>query len=210
MKSIELLKDLSIQLGVVSVHDLKAYTIYELVTLISRRLNDIVLGVNQFGEGATEALKVMAEELDELLRGDKVEEEINKTLINWKDAGIFDDLIKGSVFTNFENRLAEVEVEIPALIQSVNNKLQETVTEVNTKVDEAIEQVNNFNLPQFENYPMFFKSFFGVRTSVVQDFRQVDDNRWLVSQAGGATPLDNGESFTLTMVNTNGELLSSM
>lgn len=210
MKSIELLKNLSIQLGVVSVHDLKAYTIYELVTIISRRLNEIVTGVNQFGEDATEALKVMAEELDELLRGDKVEEEINKTLINWKEAGVFDDLIKGSIFTNFENRLAEVEVEIPALVQSVNNKLQETVTEVNTKVDEAIQQVENFNLPQFENYPMFFKSFFGVRTSVVQDFRQVDDNRWLVSQAGGATPLDNGESFTLTMVNTNGELLSSM
>ena len=124
MKSIELLKDLSIQLGVVSVHDLKAYTIYELVTLISRRLNDIVLGVNQFGEDATEALKVMAEELDELLRGDKVEEEINKTLINWKEAGIFDELIKGSIFTNFENRLAEVEVEIPALVQSVNNKFK--------------------------------------------------------------------------------------
>ena len=210
MKSIELLKNLSIQLGVVSVHDLKAYTIYELVTIISRRLNEIVTEVNQFGSDATETLKVMAEELDELLRGDKVEEEINKTLINWKEAGVFDDLIKGSIFTNFENHLTEVEVELPILIQSVDNKLQETETTLTNKVDEAIQQVENFNLPQFENYPMFFKSFFGVRTSVVQDFRQVDDNRWLVSQAGGATPLDNGESFTLTMVNTNGELLSSM
>lgn len=210
MKSIELLKNLSIQLGVVSVHDLKAYTIYELVTLLSRRLNEMVLQVNDFGTGVTEALEIMATELDDLLRGDKVETEINKTLINWKEAGIFDELIRGSVFTDFENRLSGVEVEMPALKENVTNKLQETVDTVNQKVNEAVEQLETFNLPQFDNYPMFFKSFAGVRTSVIQEFRQVDENRWLVSQTGGATPVESGESFTLTMVNTNGELLSTM
>lgn len=210
MKSIERLKDLSIQLGVVSVHDIKAYTIYELVTLLSRRLNEMVLQVNDFGTGVREALEIMATELDDLLRGDKVETEINKTLINWKEAGIFDELIRGSVFTDFENRLSGVEVEMPALKENVTNKLQETVDTVNQKVNEAVEQLETFNLPQFDNYPMFFKSFAGVRTSVIQEFRQVDDNRWLVSQVGGATPVENGESFTLTMVNTNGELLSTM
>lgn len=210
MKSIERLKDLSIQLGVVSVHDIKAYTIYELVTLLSRRLNEMVLQVNDFGTGVREALEIMATELDDLLRGDKVETEINKTMLNWKEAGIFDELIRGSVFTDFENRLSGVEVEMPALKEDVKNKLQETVNTVNQKVNEAVEQLETFNLPQFDNYPMFFKSFAGVRTSVIQEFRQVDENRWLVSQTGGATPVESGESFTLTMVNTNGELLSTM
>ena len=120
-------------------------------------------------------------------------------MISWKEDGIVDHLIQSSVFTDFENRLSGIQVEIPQL-----------KAEVNQKVDEAIERLDTFNLPQFSNYPMFFKSFAGVRTSVIQDFRQVDDNRWLVSQVGGATPIESGESCTLTMVNTNGEILSSM
>ena len=209
MKAIELLNDLNLKLGVVSVHDIKAYTIYELVTQLSIRLNEMVSGVNQFGEKANEALKQMAVELDELLRGDKVEEEINKTLINWKDTGVFDTLIKGNVFTDFENRLGSIERELPIVQQNIQQQLDQTLADVNQKVDDAIHELESFNLPQFDNYPMYFKSMAGVRTSVIQDFRKVDDNRWLVSQAGGSTPVD-GESFTLTMVNTNGEILSSM
>ena len=211
MKSIDLLQDLSIKLGVVSVHDMKAYTIYELVTLLSKRLNEMIKQVNTFGEKASEALLQMALELDELLRGDKVEVEINKTLTTWKDQGIFDELIKSQVFTNFENRLGQIESDLPVLQQEVEQTLAQTVEAVQEKVDEAVEVFETFNLPQFDNYPGYFKSFAGVRTSVIQDFRKVDDNRWLVSQAGGATAIDDGgESFTLTMVNTNGEILSSM
>ena len=208
--ALELIPNVMHELGLLSIHDLKAYTTYEMLTLLSKRVNQLIKEMIQFESDSIETLKAMAEELDELLRGDKVEEEINQTLTEWKEAGIFDELIQSNVFKNFENRLSEVEIEMPVLVQSVNDKINQTIEEVNEKVNGAVEQIENFNLPQFENYPMFFKSFFGVRTSVIQDFRQVDENRWLVSQAGGATPLDNGESFTLTMVNTNGELLSSM
>ena len=208
--ALELIPDVMAKLGLLSIHDMKAYTTYEMLTLLAKRINQLIKEMIEFEDGSVEALKQMASELDELLRGDKVETEINKTLINWKESGIFDTLIKGSVFTDFESRLNEMESEVPALKEDVNNKLQETVEEVNTKVDEAVKQLETFNLPQFDSYPMFFKSFFGVRTSVIQDFRQVDENRWLVSQAGGATSIENGESFTLTMVNTNGELLSTM
>lgn len=197
--ALELIPNLMSELGLLSIHDMKAYTTYEMLTLLAKRINQLIKEMMNFEGDSIEALTKMAEELDELLRGDKVETEINNTLTSWKESGIFDALIKGSVFTDFENRLQGVQSEIPTLKE-----------EVNQKVDEAIERLDTFNLPQFDNYPMFFKSFAGVRTSVIQEFRQVDDNRWLVSQAGGATPLESGESFTLTMVNTNGEILSSM
>lgn len=196
---IDLIQNVALELNLISVYDLEAYTVQELLYQIGLKVNETVREVNRFETQTLTALKEMALELDELLRGDKVEVEIKKTLNEWKDSGVFDALIKGSVFTDFENRLTSVQEEIPQLRQ-----------EVEEKVEEAVEQLNAFNLPQFENYPMFFKSFAGVRTSVIQDFRKVDDNRWLVSQAGGATEIDSGESFTLTMVNTNGEFLSSM
>lgn len=198
-RMIDLIQNIALELNLISVYDLEAYTVQELLYQIGMKVNEAVREVNRFETQTLEALRQMALELDELLRGDKVSSEINKTLIEWKELGIFDELIKGSIFKDFEDRLTDVQEEIPVLKE-----------EVNEKVDEAIEQLNSFNLPQFENYPMFFKSFAGVRTSVIQDFRKVDDNRWLVSQAGGATEIDNGESFTLTMVNTNGEFLSSM
>ena len=186
--ALELIPNVMHELGLLSIHDLKAYTTYEMLTLLSKRVNQLIKEMIQFESDSIETLRAMAEELDELLRGDKVEEEINQTLTEWKEAGIFDELIQSNVFKNFENRLAEVEVEMPVLVQSVNDKINQTIEEVNEKVNGAVEQIENFNLPQFENYPMFFKSFFGDRTSVIQDFRQVDENRWLVSQAGGATP----------------------
>ena len=198
-RMIDLIQNMALELNLISVYDLEAYTVQELLYQIGTKVNEAVREVNRFETQTLDALREMALELDELLRGDKVETEINKTLLTWKDSGVFDTLIQGSVFQDFENRLSSVQEEMPVLRQ-----------EVEEKVEEAVEQLNAFNLPQFENYPMFFKSFAGVRTSVIQDFRKVDDNRWLVSQAGGATEIDNGESFTLTMVNTNGEFLSSM
>ena len=198
-RALDLIQNIAVELNLISIYDLEAYTVQELLYKIGSKVNEMVSEVNTFEGKTIEAVKEMALELDELLRGDKVETEINKTLLSWKESGVFDALIKGSVFTDFENRLTSVQEEIPQLRQ-----------EVEEKVEEAVEQLNAFNLPQFENYPMFFKSFAGVRTSVIQDFRKVDDNRWLVSQAGGATEIDNGESFTLTLVNTNGEFLSSM
>lgn len=198
-RALDLIQNIAVELNLISIYDLEAYTVQELLYKIGGKVNEMVSEVNTFEAKTIEAVKEMTLELDELLRGDKVETEINKTLLTWKDSGVFDTLIQGSVFQDFENRLTSVQEEIPQLRQ-----------EVEEKVEEAVEQLNAFNLPQFENYPMFFKSFAGVRTSVIQDFRKVDDNRWLVSQAGGATEIDSGESFTLTMVNTNGEFLSSM
>lgn len=198
-QAIKKLEDVAVRLNAVSVYDINAYTVHELLYEVIKRFNELAEETNRFEKDTIILLKQMADELDELLRGDKVEKEINKTLTTWKDDGIFDQLIQGSVFTDFENRLSGLQDAFPELKQ-----------EVEEKVEEAIETFENFNNPQFENYPMFFKSFAGVRTSVIQDFRKVDDNRWLVSQVGGKTSIDNGESFTLTMVNTNGEILSSM
>lgn len=209
--ALELIPDVMVHLGVLSIHDMKAYTTYEMLSLLAKRINQLIKEMIDFETSSIEALKQMAEELDELLRGDKVETEINLTLDRWLSEGVFDELIKSSVFEDFENRLTGMEDEIPVLKEEVSQQLQDTLSEVNNRVDEAIETIETFNLPQFDNYPTYFKSFAGVRTSVIQDFRKVDDNRWLVSQAGGATPVDEGgESFTLTMVNTNGEVLSSM
>ena len=117
--SLEIIPDLAVKLGVVSIHDLRAYTTYELITLLANRINEMILNINQFGEEATESLKAMAQELDDLLRGDKVESEINKTLISWKDSGVFDHLIQSSVFNDFENRLSGVQAEMPILKQEV-------------------------------------------------------------------------------------------
>lgn len=196
---IENLEKVALSLNVVSVYETRAFTVHELLYKVMRKFNELATETNRFEKDTIKLLKQMAVELNELLRGDKVSGEINKTLTLWKENGTFDHLIQSSVFTDFENRLQGVQNEIPLLKE-----------EVNQKVDEAVEKLETFNTPQFDNYPMFFKSFAGVRTSVIQDFRKVDSNRWLVSQAGGATAIESGESFTLTMVNTNGDILSSM
>lgn len=196
---IQTLENVALSLNVVSVYDVKAYTVHELLYQVMNKFNELAIETNRFEKDTIKLLKQMATELNELMRGDKVKDEISKTLTTWKNDGTFDHLIQNSVFTDFENRLSGVEKEFPVLKQQVEDK-----------VEQAIKELNEFNAPQFKNYPMFFKSFAGVRTSVIQDFRQVDSNRWLVSQAGGATALDSGESFTLTLVNTNGEILSSM
>lgn len=172
----------------VSVYDLECYTTQELLYTLAKKINELIKETGRFEGGVIESLEDMANELDELLRGDKVEAEILKTLKEWRDNGTFDHLIQSSVFEDFENRLVEAKEEL----------------------NEIVEDFKAYDNPQFENYPMFFKSFAGVRTSVIQDFRQVDENRWLVSQGGGNTAITDGESFTLSMVNTNGEILSSM
>lgn len=172
----------------VSVYDLECYTTQELLYTLTKKINELIKETGRFESGVIESLENMANELDELLRGDKVEAEILKTLKEWRDNGTFDHLIQSSVFEDFENRLVEAKEEL----------------------NEIVEDFKAYDNPQFENYPMFFKSFAGVRTSVIQDFRQVDENRWLVSQGGGNTAIADGESFTLSMVNTNGEILSSM
>lgn len=172
----------------VSVYDLECYTTQELLYTLAKKINELIKETGRFESGVIESLENMANELDELLRGDKVEAEILKTLKEWRDNGTFDHLIQSSVFEDFENRLVEAKEEL----------------------NEIVEDFKAYDNPQFENYPMFFKSFAGVRTSVIQDFRQVDENRWLVSQGGGNTAIADGESFTLSMVNTNGEILSSM
>lgn len=172
----------------VSVYDLECYTTQELLYTLAKKINELIKETGRFESGVIGILEDMANELDELLRGDKVETEILKTLKEWRDSGVFDHLIQSSVFEDFENRLVEAKEEL----------------------NEIVEDFKAYDNPQFENYPMFFKSFAGVRTSVIQDFRQVDENRWLVSQGGGNTAITDGESFTLSMVNTNGEILSSM
>lgn len=186
--SVEELKNFMISNHLVSVYDLECYTTQELLYTLAKKINELIKETGRFESGVIESLENMANELDELLRGDKVEAEILKTLKDWRDSGVFDHLIQSSVFEDFENRLVEAKEEL----------------------NEIVEDFKAYDNPQFENYPMFFKSFAGVRTSVIQDFRQVDENRWLVSQGGGNTAITDGESFTLSMVNTNGEILSSM
>ena len=193
------LKNATLSRELISVYDIEEHSVIELLYYLAKELNNVLKDVDKFEADVVELVEKLADELDELLRGGKVESEILKTLISWRDDGTFDHLIQHSVFKDYEERLEGIEEEFPILKQ-----------EVNEKVNEAVQKLEEFNLPQFENYPMFFKSFAGVRTSVIQDFRKIDDNRWLVSQAGGATELDTGESFTLTLVNTNGEVLSSM
>lgn len=186
--SVEELKNFMISNHLVSVYDLECYTTQELLYTLTKKINELIKETGRFESGVIGSLEEMANELDELLRGDKVEAEILKTLKDWRDTGVFDHLIQSSVFEDFENRLVEAKEEL----------------------NEIVEDFKAYDTPQFENYPMFFKSFAGVRTSVIQDFRQVDENRWLVSQGGGNTAITEGESFTLSMVNTNGEILSSM
>lgn len=172
----------------ISIYDMEVHTAQELLYRVADRINELTKGLDDFEDGVAEKIQQLANEIDELLRGGRVEAEILKTLTEWRDEGVFDHLIKDSVFEDFENRLTEAKEEL----------------------NEIIEDFKAYDNPQFESYPMFFKSFCGVRTSVIQDFRKVDENRWLVSQAGGNTEIADGESFTLTMCNTNGEVLSSM
>lgn len=197
--SLEMIPDLAVQLGVVSIHDLKAYTTYELITLLARRINEMIQNINQFESDSIDALKAMAQELDDLLRGDKVESEINKTLIEWKDSGVFDHLIQGSVFTDFENRLTSN---------------TEAVEEMTTKVDEAVQEltdtVNNFNNYDFGQYPIFHKTLYGKETSVMQGFAKFEDGTYLFSQKNAKGAPSEGESCTITLLDKNGNQLSSM
>lgn len=197
--SLEIIPDLAVKLGVVSIHDLRAYTTYELITLLANRINEMILNINQFGEEATESLKVMAQELDDLLRGDKVESEINKTLISWKDSGVFDHLIQSSVFNDFENRLSSVQSEMPILKQEVEKTLEETK-----------QQIGSFNEYSLTDYPIFYKTLYGVGTSVMQQFAKLNNNTWLFSQTNAVGAPSEGESFTITRLDNDGEALDSM
>lgn len=194
-----MIPNLAVQLGVVSIHDLKAYTTYELITLLARRINEMIQNINQFESDSIDALKAMAQELDDLLRGDKVESEINKTLIEWKDSGVFDHLIQGSVFIDFENRLSDVQGEMPILKQEVQETLNETK-----------KQISMFNQYSFEDYPVFYKSLYGKRDSVMQMFAKLKNGTWLFSQVGADGAPSTGESFTISRLDNNGELLDYM
>lgn len=198
-RALDLIQNIALELNLISIYDLEAYTVQELLYKIGSKVNEMVSEVNTFEGKTIEAVKEMALELDELLRGDKVETEINKTLLTWKESGVFDSLIQGSVFQDFENRLTSVQEEMPVLKEEVEKTLSETK-----------QQIGSFNEYSFNDYPIFHKTLYGSLSSVMQSFAKFDDGTWLFSQVGATSAPEGVESFTFSRLDNNSEILDTM
>ena len=74
--SVEELKNFIISNHLVSVYDLECYTTQELLYTLAKKINELIKETGRFESGVVESLEDMANELDELLRGGKVEAEI--------------------------------------------------------------------------------------------------------------------------------------
>lgn len=198
-KQLEQLKSFMISNNLMSVYDMDVYTTQELLYKLANKINEALKEVGRFEEDVVEVLKQMASELDELLHGGKVETEINKTLNAWKENGTFDHLIQHSVFKDFEERLEGIENEIPVLREEVKKTLEETK-----------QQIGSFNEYSLTDYPIFYKTLYGVGTSVMQQFAKLNNNTWLFSQTNAVGAPSEGESFTITRLDNDGEALDSM
>lgn len=197
--SVEELKNFMISNHLVSVYDLECYTTQELLYTLTKKINELIKETGRFESGVIGSLEEMANELDELLRGDKVEAEILKTLKDWRDTGVFDHLIQSSVFEDFENRLEETQNEMPILKAEVQKTLEETK-----------QQIGSFNEYSLDDYPIFHKTLYGAGTSVMQQFAKLKTNTWLFSQANATGAPSEGESFTISRLDNNGETLDYM
>lgn len=196
---LEQLKGFMISNNLMSVYDMDVYTAQELLYKLASKINEMLKEVGRFEEDTLKVLKMMADELDELLRGDKVKDEILSTLTGWRDNGTFDHLIQTSVFEGFNNRLVDVEKEMPYLREEVEKTLEETK-----------QQIGSFNEYSLTDYPIFYKTLYGVGTSVMQQFAKLNNNTWLFSQVNAVGAPSEGESFTITRLDNDGEALDSM
>ena len=58
--ALELIPNVMHELGLLSIHDLKAYTTYEMLTLLSKRVNQLIKEMIQFESDSIETLKTFA------------------------------------------------------------------------------------------------------------------------------------------------------
>lgn len=193
------LKNATLSRELISVYDIEEHSVIELLYYLARELNNVLKDVDKFEADVVELVEKMADELDELLRGGKVESEILKTLIGWRDNGTFDHLIQHSVFKDYEERLEGIEEEFPILKQEVEKTLEETK-----------QQIGSFNEYSLDDYPIFHKTLYGAGTSVMQQFAKLKTNTWLFSQANATGAPEEGESFTISRLDNNGETLDYM
>ena len=193
------LKNATLSRELISVYDIEEHSVIELLYYLARELNNVLKDVDKFEADVVELVEKMADELDELLRGGKVESEILKTLIDWRDNGTFDHLIQHSVFKDYEERLEGIEGEFPILKSEVQKTLEETK-----------QQVGSFNEYSLTDYPIFHKTLYGAGTSVMQQFAKLKTNTWLFSQTNADGAPSEGESFTISRLDNNGETLDYM
>lgn len=118
--SIEAIKHFFIGSNLITIKDMECHSIPQLVYMLADKINTIIKESTDYKDEVYQALKQMSDELDELLRGGKVEEEILKTLEQWRDDGTFNHLIQSQVFKDFNNRLEQVEGELPTLQHTVD------------------------------------------------------------------------------------------
>ena len=109
---LEQLKAFVVSDNLLSVYDMDVYTTQELLYRLAQIVNEMLKEVGRFESDVLDALKQMADELDELLHGDKVKNEIFSVLLKWKEDGTLDHIIKSSVFLEFETRLTEAHNQI--------------------------------------------------------------------------------------------------
>ena len=84
----------------------------------------------------------------------------------------------------------------------------------NDKIEKAMDEFarldSDFNEHDFNSYPLFYKSLYGQQNTVMQYFAKLSDNTWLFSQVGCDDAPPTGESFTISRLDNNGELLDYM
>ena len=163
---LEQLKAFVVSDNLLSVYDMDVYTTQELLYKLAQIVNEMLKEVGRFEGDVLDALKQMADELDELLHGDKVKNEIFSILLKWKEDGTLDHIIKSSVFLEFETRLTEAHNQIEIIqakdiaqdneIANIRTTIQQEVDTINEQLNDVSKSVDDLEVEINENLKRAF------------------------------------------------------
>ena len=119
LNPIEEIKEIAINLNLISVYDLDSYTLQELYYKVAQKINEVIIELNRFEVVINEEVTEQTEILKHLLDGG-VTEEIVKKLNLWLEDGTLANIINNNVFQLINNKINEyaskvdkIESEIP-------------------------------------------------------------------------------------------------
>lgn len=191
-------------------YDVEGEPIQEVLdVLIDERLNrmdDII----ETGEEAVENListneEVMASEQERIERFEQMQNYVNDEIAD-----------KDSKFqSQLSNQQTDWEAQMEAQQEEFDRQMDGAIFgHFNDKIEQAMDKFDalnqEFKAYDFNKYPLFYKTLQGKMTSVMQTFAKLSDGTWLMTQVGCTDAPPTGESFTLTRLDNNGEMLDYM
>lgn len=129
LRPIEEIKEIAIELNLLSVYDLESYTLNELYYIVAKKVNEILIELNRFEIVINDEITEQTTILKYLLEGG-VSEEIVKKLNSWVEDGTLSTIINNNVFKLINDKVNEYSQKVDELTLNLPYKKYERGEEI--------------------------------------------------------------------------------